>query len=715
MSRARVLESGLIRAGAALAQPDSHMSRGARLDTRSLAGIVCAAVERAGPGPVLADIPMAWRAAHDVVVDTVRACGLVPVDALRLRTGFSGARESGLRHRHVALLVTSRRDARAAAHGVKWLARASPRGHVVFRFAGHDVQGRVPGVVASTDGDADDHRLAALVASLDFERASAWLAALRVEARLLERPCRDRTLRVATWLRLWQGRLEEAAHLCGELSHATSRCRLAAIVSRQAGLPLSSSPAASARWVQGVTAMHLLPAVPTLLQLVADADDELAALRGAAAWAQQHAGARGVAFVGADDGRVAASSGWAGQGPSPGDRLLGARASAYEHHVRGAFVLAVAPVRHAGAHAGGVLVLGPLERADTLAEAATTLALLCASALRLRLDQLTKQQQGRALLPDIIGESPAVAATRDAIARAATTPFAVLVEGESGTGKELVARALHRLSPRRDRRFVAVNCAALSDELIEAELFGHTRGAFTGALAPRAGLFEEAHGGTLFLDEVAELSARAQAKLLRVLQEREVRRVGENAPRPVDVRVVAATNRPLADACANGQFREDLLFRLAVVRIRLAPLRDRAEDIAPIARTLWVKAMREVGKRVVLGADALARMASHAWPGNVRELQNVVAGLALVAPARGRVTSRHVDLVLATTGAARLAPPMSLERARRACERQTVAAALARHAGRRSAAARELGLTRQGLAKIIRRLHVEDGAVEGVA
>jgi DNA-binding NtrC family response regulator len=569
--------------------------------------------------------------------------------------------------------------------------------------------------VVADEGEADDRHLASLIAGLDFERASAWLAALRAEAQLLGRPCRDRTLRLATWLRLWQGRLEEAARVCAELRHAVSRRRLEAVVSRQSCLPLSPSPAGSARWAHGVTAMYLLPAVPALLQLVAEADDELMALRGAAAWAQQHGGARGVAFVGADDGRLAASHGWAAQGPSAGDRLLGVRASDLERHDRGPLVLIVAPVRHAGAHVGGVLVLGPVERAVTLAEAATTLALLCASALRLRLDQLTKLHQGRSLLPDIIGDSPAVVATRDAVARAATTPFAVLVEGESGTGKELVARALHRLSPRRDRRFVAVNCAALSDELIEAELFGHTRGAFTGALAPRAGLFEEAHGGTLFLDEVAELSARAQAKLLRVLQEREVRRVGENAPRPVDVRIVAATNRPLADACAGGQFREDLLFRLAVVRIRLAPLRERTEDIAPLARALWTKTMREVGKRAVIGADALARMASHTWPGNVRELQNVVAGLALVAPVRGRVSSRHVDLVLATAGAARHAPPMSLDRARRACERQTVTAALARHAGRRTAAARELGLTRQGLAKIIRRLHIEDGAVEGVA
>src|SRR5262249_25732812 len=152
---------------------------------------------------------------------------------------------------------------------------------------------------------------------------------------------------------------------------------------------------------------------------------------------------------------------------------------------------------------------------------------------RARLDAIQAARQGQTQTPEILGRSPAITNLRETIARAAATPFSVLIEGESGTGKELVARAIHRLSPRRDRRLSAVNCAAITDELVEAELFGHARGAFTGAVGPRVGLVEEAHGGSLFLDEVSELSARAQAKLLRVLQEREVRRVGENAPRPV--------------------------------------------------------------------------------------------------------------------------------------------------------------------------------------
>jgi DNA-binding NtrC family response regulator len=294
--------------------------------------------------------------------------------------------------------------------------------------------------------------------------------------------------------------------------------------------------------------------------------------------------------------------------------------------------------------------------------------------------------------------------------------FPVLIEGESGTGKELVARALHRLSPRRDRRFVAVNCAALTDDLVEAELFGHTRGAFTGAVGARTGLFEEASGGTLFLDEVSELSPRAQAKLLRVLQEHEIRRLGENAPRRVDVRVVAATNLPLSEAVASGRFRDDLRFRLAVVRLRLPALRDRLEDLPLLTHVFWRKAMAETGKRAVLGADALAGLGRHTWPGNIRELQNVISGLAVAAPVHGRVTRRHAAHVLGELSQPDHVAIVPLETARIEFERRLVAAALARHAGRRRAAAHDLGLTRQGLTKALRRLGLAgDEHAAGVA
>jgi two-component system response regulator HydG len=311
-------------------------------------------------------------------------------------------------------------------------------------------------------------------------------------------------------------------------------------------------------------------------------------------------------------------------------------------------------------------------------------------------------------------------AARRGIARAARRAFAVLIVGVCGTGKVLAARALHRMSPRRDRPFCPVNCAAFTDDLVEAELFGHARGAFTGAMAPRAGLFEEAHGGTLFLDEVGELSPRAQAKLLRALQEREIRRVGENTARRVDVRVVAATNRPLSQAAAEGAFREDLLFRLAVVRIRMPPLRERLEDIGLLAQAFWTTASVETGTRARLGPDALAALGRHAWPGNVRELQNVMSALVVLAPLRGRVGARVVADVLAPgTGTGRgTAPGVPLDVARRACERGRIGEALARHGGRRAPAARELGLTRQGLTKAMRRLGLgrsSRGGTAGVA
>jgi transcriptional regulator with AAA-type ATPase domain len=305
---------------------------------------------------------------------------------------------------------------------------------------------------------------------------------------------------------------------------------------------------------------------------------------------------------------------------------------------------------------------------------------------------------------DLLGDSALAASLRDDIHRAARAPFPVLIEGESGSGKELVARAVHRLSPRHARRFCAINCAALSDELLEAELFGHTRGAFTGAMTERAGLFEEADGGTLFLDEVGELSGRAQAKLLRVLQEGEVRRIGENLPRRVDVRIVAATNRPLDREASNGRFRTDLRFRLDVLRITVPPLRDRIGDIALLAQHFWRQATERVGSQATLTPDALAALSRYDWPGNVRELQNAIAWMAVHAPRRGRVGA---TLLPAQLAAVPLATGSSFEVAREDFERRYVRAALAQAGGQRLVAARALGVSRQGLAKMLRRLGIE--------
>jgi len=286
----------------------------------------------------------------------------------------------------------------------------------------------------------------------------------------------------------------------------------------------------------------------------------------------------------------------------------------------------------------------------------------------------------------------------------------VLIHGESGVGKELAARAIHQLSARRQRVFSDVNCAALPDDLLESELFGHARGAFTGAVAERAGLFEAADGGTVFLDEIADLSLRGQAKLLRVLQQREVRRIGESFSRPVDVRLVTAANRDVSDEVTAGRFRADLLYRLDVIRLRIPALRERPDDVAPLTLHFWSEAAPRVGTTATLTHGILAALTRYHWPGNVRELQNVVSALAVAAPRRGQVRS-HL-LPAAITGATTISSSR-LADARLQFERRAIESALARNAGNRSRAARELGLSRQGLLKMMVRLGVRSKAQSG--
>jgi DNA-binding NtrC family response regulator len=347
---------------------------------------------------------------------------------------------------------------------------------------------------------------------------------------------------------------------------------------------------------------------------------------------------------------------------------------------------------------------GTAVRPSSVSTVLRAAALAIAPNVRVLLDAAMPQVPPAAGWSDLLGESPQAVALREAVLRAARAPFPVLIEGESGSGKELVARAIHRLGPRRDRRFCAINCAAISDELVEAELFGHARGAFTGAAAERAGLFEDADGGTLFLDEIGELTPRAQAKLLRVLQDGEVRRVGENLPRRVDVRVLAATNRRLEEEAAAGRFRADLRFRLDVIRVTVPPLRDRVPDIPLLAAQFWQQACARVGSRAALGPEVLAALSRYDWPGNVRELQNAIAWMAVHAPRRGRVGAAGLPTHIA--GAAPLATG-SFEAAREEFERRFVRAALARAGGQRRRAAEALGLSRQGLAKMMKRLKIE--------
>jgi transcriptional regulator with PAS, ATPase and Fis domain len=281
----------------------------------------------------------------------------------------------------------------------------------------------------------------------------------------------------------------------------------------------------------------------------------------------------------------------------------------------------------------------------------------------------------------------------------------VLITGESGAGKELAARMLHKLGARRDRPFCAINCAALPDELLETELFGHARGAFTGAAVERRGVFEEAHTGTLFLDEVGELSPRAQAKLLRAIQEGEIRRVGENVSRRVDVRLVTATNRDLQQEASAERFRLDLLYRLDVIRIALPPLRDRPEDIPVLVEHFWRDAAERVGSRALLSASTVAALTRYPWPGNIRELQNVLASLAVRAPRRGVVAPSALPSQFA---ACEPVTDFRLDAARRVFDRSFIRAALVRSGGQRSRAAQELGLSRQGLAKLMLKLEMGD-------
>jgi two-component system response regulator HupR/HoxA len=304
--------------------------------------------------------------------------------------------------------------------------------------------------------------------------------------------------------------------------------------------------------------------------------------------------------------------------------------------------------------------------------------------------------------PELVGESGAWRALVEQIPRVAASGLPVLLIGETGTGKELVARAVHALSSRRRQPFVAQNCGATPDTLIESELFGHARGAFTGAIGDRTGLFEAAEGGTLLLDEIGDASPMLQMKLLRVLQEGEARRVGDSRPRRVDVRVVAATHRSLERAVSQGGFRADLYFRLAAVRLRLPSLRERGRDVLLLARHFLARAAARVGGPVPEVAPDLAeRLLKHAWPGNVRELANACAFAVGVAGARTRVGSEHwPDAPFAEA----VAEGAGLHAETRALEERRLRETLRRTHGNKTQAARALGLSRQGLLKKLRRL-----------
>jgi Nif-specific regulatory protein len=322
----------------------------------------------------------------------------------------------------------------------------------------------------------------------------------------------------------------------------------------------------------------------------------------------------------------------------------------------------------------------------------------------------TREAARRGGVKEVIGKSRVMTALLAQVDRVADTRVSVLVEGETGTGKELIASAVHYRSKRADKLFVTQNCAALPDNLLESELFGHKKGSFTGATEEKKGLFEIADGGTLFLDEVGEMPLALQAKLLRVLQEGEVRPIGALHPRHVDVRIVAATNRNLEEEVKAGRFREDLFYRLRVFPVRVAPLRERREDVALLATHFLARYAREMGKPTGNFAQAtLEAMAAYDWPGNVRELQNEVQRLVIQVDPGGIVTPdllsphvRKIEGLIARSGA----PRGTLKDMSEAVEKYFILEVLREHNNNKTNAAKSLGITREGLHKKLRQFGI---------
>jgi two-component system nitrogen regulation response regulator NtrX len=326
-----------------------------------------------------------------------------------------------------------------------------------------------------------------------------------------------------------------------------------------------------------------------------------------------------------------------------------------------------------------------------------------------RLEALSRQVERRW---ELIGESAPMRRLRSELQRAGASDARILLMGENGSGKELAARLAHRLSPRALCPFVEVNCAAIPEELIESELFGHVRGAFTGAGGDRAGRFEQAHGGTLFLDEIGDMSLKTQAKVLRALQEQRFERVGGHATIQVDVRLIAATNKVLEDEIRHGRFREDLYFRLAVIPIEVPPLRERRGDVPELIEYFLAHYARELGRRPKrLSPEAMARLEDHAWPGNVRELRNLVERLVIMVegdeigvrdlPAPLRGDAGQADPAPVDTGDG------TLRAARAAFEKHFIAAKLRGVDGNVTRAAELLGLERSHLYRKLRAYGLE--------
>jgi transcriptional regulator with PAS, ATPase and Fis domain len=377
---------------------------------------------------------------------------------------------------------------------------------------------------------------------------------------------------------------------------------------------------------------------------------------------------------------------------------------------------AFAPLSQDDARGAGLAVIAPQlstpEHAlieSMLGEAALDVEV----ALREReapIDQPTgKLSSKRASYAGIVGSSSPMQELYALIDRVAPSDSTVLIQGENGTGKELVARAIHSRSERRDHRFVVTNCSAFNDNLLDSELFGHRRGAFTGAVADKPGLFEIADLGTFFLDEIGDMSPALQVKVLRVLQEGTFTRVGDVETRKVDVRIIAATNRDLASMVQSGQFRQDLFYRIHVINIVLPPLRERGDDIAQLVDS-FLSRHRRGGRAKRLSAECLYRLLEYPWPGNVRELENEIERLVVLA---GDASTIELDLLSPRIRA--FVPvseevavlPDSLPAAVEALERRMIGAAMRRHGGNKTRVAEELKVSRRNLIRLVQKYGLE--------
>jgi transcriptional regulator with GAF, ATPase, and Fis domain len=311
----------------------------------------------------------------------------------------------------------------------------------------------------------------------------------------------------------------------------------------------------------------------------------------------------------------------------------------------------------------------------------------------------------------IIGQNPKMREVADLVARVAPAPTTVLIRGESGTGKELVARAIHKYSPLRDKPLLTVNCTALTPSLMESELFGHRRGAFTGAVTDKVGLFEKADGGTIFLDEIGDMPIEMQGKLLRVLQAGEIKPVGDVVTRRVRVRVIAATNRDLEAAMQRGEFREDLFYRFNAFTITLPPLRERVEDVPVLAYHFLRKAQAKVNKKVErISAEALDLLKRYAWPGNLRELENIIERAVVLATERS-IEPEHLPLHLQEVRPLPVGPEEGIlagkDRLVREFERQAVMRFLRDSRGNVSAAARLARITRRNFHRLLVKYRID--------